>query len=374
MKHVGPTLAIALLLASCKHDDPKPAPRSDAGEHVLRVSPSLVDAGRVATARVQRKAPSGVVRLAADVIASPEGLAEAGSLVAGRLARFEAREGDTVKSGQILAWLDAPEAARAMADLLRARARAETAQKRVARLEPLVAQEAATQLALEDARLERDGARADLAAARIIVANLGLSEPGADAGAFSARVPVRSPVDGTIVERTAPLGAHVTPEAHLFRVVHEGGVLVEAKLPDGASVVLPPDAAAEIEQRGTTTCKARLVATLPEVTTATRTRPVRLLPEAGCKGLVAGAQAEARILVPGGTGDVLVVPANAVVEVKSTSVVFARSGDGFELRPVELGVRVGDDRVVKSGVTEADEVVTEGAVLLKGELLRSELE
>ena len=157
-------LSALLMLAACKHVEPPP-PKPDAGDRVLHVSVDLIDAGRIATARVTRKPPAGVVRLAADVVASPEGLAEAGSLVAGRLARFEAREGDLVKAGQVLAWLDAPEAARALADFMRARARSETAQKRVTRLEPLVKQEAATQLSLEDARLELDNARADLAAA-----------------------------------------------------------------------------------------------------------------------------------------------------------------------------------------------------------------
>lgn len=361
-------LAVALV-AACKQKEPAPAARAgDAGARVIHA-----DSSRIKTGRVVRKAPAGVVRLAADVVSSADGLAEAGALVAGRVARFEAREGDAVKAGQVLAWLDAPEAARAVADLVRARARSETAQKRVARLEPLVAQEAATQIALEDARLELDGARADLAASRTIVTSFGLGEPAVGAEAISARIPIRSPVDGTIVERTAPLGAHVTPETHLFRIVHEGGVLVEAKLPDGASVVLPPNARAEIEQRGVATCQAHVVATLPEVVAATRTRRVRLLPEA-CKGLVAGAQAEARIVVPGGTGDVLTVPADAVIDVKSTPIVFARAGDGYEMRPVELGVRVGDDRVVKAGVNEGDEIVVEGTVLLKGELLRSELQ
>lgn len=365
------TIAALAILASCKNEEPRPAAKPDAGSPLLHVSPSLVDAGRLVTGRVTRKPPAGIVRLAAEVVASPEGMAEAGSLVSGRLARFEAREGDTVKAGQVLAWLDAPEAARATADFLRARARSETAQKRVTRLEPLVAQEAATQVALEDARLELVNARADLAAARAVLGSFGLGEPGSDGA--NVRVPIRSPVDGTIVERTAPLGAHVTPEMHLFRVVHEGGVLVEAKLPDGSSVVLPPAATAEIEQRGAPVCKARVIGTLPEVVATTRTRRVRLRPE-GCSGLVSGAQAEARIVVPGGDGEVLTVPASAVLDVKSTTVVFTRRGDGYELRPVDLGVRIGDDRVVRSGVSEGEEVVTEGAVLLKGELLRSELE
>jgi cobalt-zinc-cadmium efflux system membrane fusion protein len=135
---------------------------------MVRVAPGLVESGRIRTVRATRRAPKGAVRLPAEIVASPEGAAETGTLLAGRIARFEFREGDRVKRGQVLAWVDAPEAARAVSDLIRARARTETQSRKVKRLEGLVASEAAAQVALDDARLELELARADLAAARTL--------------------------------------------------------------------------------------------------------------------------------------------------------------------------------------------------------------
>lgn len=390
--HLTAVIALSILAVACGRREGAPTPAGDAGAatrttsatpRAVRVAPDLVGAKRITTARVARRAPSGAVRLPADVVASPDGSAEAGTLLAGRVARFEAREGDRVKRGQVLAWLDAPEAGRAVADLLRARARTETQEKKVARLQGLVASEAATQIALEEARLELALARADLAAARTLAASVGLPEPpAAGAGAvLAAQLPVRSPVDGTVVERSAPLGAHVTPDDHLFRLVTEGRVLVEARVADGSPVVLAPGSTARVETRSGARCSATVLGALPQVEAATRSRRVRLAPEASCKGLVPGAQADVEIeiaaaaAVDGGTEHLLLVPAASIIEVKGAPVVFVKGREPgvFDLRPVEPGLRMGDDRAVNAGVSEGEEVVVDGAVLLKGELMRSEL-
>lgn len=392
-----PFALVAMLLAGCNRHEPDGRVAGDAPDahsastarppavRTVRVTPELLDAGRIHTVRATHRAPTGAVRLPADIVASPEGAAEAGTLLAGRIARFEFREGDRVKRGQVLAWLDAPEAARAVSDLIRARARTETQSRKVKRLEGLIASEAATQVALDDARLELDLARADLAAARTLVGSLGLSEPGATSGdstpALLAKLPVRSPVDGMIVERSAPLGAHVAPDTRLFRLVSEGRVLIEARIADGANVVLAASDKAHVQPRGGARCDARVLGVLPQVDAPTRSRRVRLAPEGACPGLVPGAQAEVEVEVPapasadGGVEDALVVPARAPLEIKSATVVFVKGREpgSFEVRPIEPGLRIGDDLIVRAGVADGEEVVVDGAILLKGELMRSEL-
>ena len=267
--------------------------------------------------------------------------------------------------------------------MIRARTRTETQARKVARLEGLVASEAATQIALDEARLDLDLARADLAAARTLVGSLGLAEPpkaSASAMMLTTQLPIRSPVDGVVVERTAPLGAHVSPETHLFRLVSEGRVLVEARIPDGANVVLAPASTARVQPRGGAACTARVLGVLPQVDAPTRSRRARLAPEPGCTSLVPGAQAEVEVEVPapsvdGGVDQVLTVPAVAIIEMKTAMILFVRGSEPgtFEMRPVEAGLRLGDHVAVHAGVTEGEEVVVEGTVLLKGELMRAEL-
>lgn len=371
------------------------ASTGDATTERLRVtvSPTLLESGRIQTSRVERRAPTGSLRLPGDVIATAEGAAEAGSLLSGRIARFEVREGDRVRASQVLAWIDAPEAARAVADLLRARTRTETHARKVQRLEGLVVSEAATHIALDEARLELDLARADLAAAKTLLASLGLPEPpaltkydGGGAIAVPARLPVRSPVDGVVVERMRPLGAHVTPDTHIFRLVSEGRSLVEARLADGGGFVIGPVTTpnAIIEPRGGKKCEGRVLGTLPEVDAQTRTRRVRIAPEPSCVGLVVGGHVDVDIQLPRGkddagtprVDDALVVPAASVIDLRTAKIVFVKghTAGEFFVRPVEPGPRTGDDLVIRAGLEEGEEIVSVGAVLLKGELVRSELE
>jgi multidrug efflux pump subunit AcrA (membrane-fusion protein) len=183
----------------------------------VRVDPSVVEAGRVRSVAVEKRAPSGTVEVPADVLASASGTAVAGALLAGRIARFDAREGDHVKRGQVLAWLDAPEATHAVADFVRARARTRMQARKVSRIEGLVASEAATQVALEEARLDNDIARADLAAARTVISSLGLPEPpetGEGTGplpAIGAQLPIRSPARGALASRRMRLPPRSKP-------------------------------------------------------------------------------------------------------------------------------------------------------------------
>jgi cobalt-zinc-cadmium efflux system membrane fusion protein len=382
--------AIALLGCGDRSATPSATPAASASSaapagsgHTVSVAPDLVTSGRIRTVVVARREATGTLRFPADVVASAESAAEAGSLVAGRIAGFEVREGDRVKRGQVLAWIDAPEAARALADVLRARARTEAGTRKVERLEGLVAAEAGTRLALDEARLELALARADLGAARTLSASLGIGEPAAlptTAGALPARVPIRSPVAGVVVERLASLGSHVSPETSVFHLVGEGGVVVEARVPEIAAARLSQQSVASLVPRSGPRCSARLLAVLPQVDPATRTRRARLLPDASCIDLVPGGQTEVELALPPAgpksSGEtVIAVPPEALVEARGASLAFVRRGGvgTFEMRPVEPGGLLGELRIIRAGLAVGDEVVVDGAVLLKGELLRAEL-
>jgi membrane fusion protein, heavy metal efflux system len=67
----------------------------------------------------------------------------------------------------------------------------------------------------------------------------------------------------------------------------------------------------------------------------------------------------------------LAVPASAVQTIGKTRVVFVRTQDGFERRPVTLGD--GDDRLfeVLSGVREDETIATSNTFVLKAEFLKS---
>lgn len=382
MKRTGLALAAAILV-SCKHPPPPGPPASagaDGGAMRVRIDASLLDSGRIRTERVERKALRTPGTFPGEAIADEVGRAEAGTLVSGRVASIEVDVGTTVKKGQVLAWVDSPEVGRAVAEVVRARARAEVAQRKAGRQKELEAQEATSKNAADEARAEARVAQADLAAARSLLASLGGFEPGLqDEGApkLYTRVAVKSPIEGAVSARHAVLGGPVSPERTLFEVVARGRVAVLARLPE--SVSQPPawDSPALVTPRaGGAPCDAAVRGALGPVDPDSRTRALRLEPTAPCPWLSPGAFVTAGVTLPGSdlgeTG--LVLPREAVIDVHGVTVVFVGDGDGYVARGVRVRQGLDGSAIVESGLAGGEEVVVSGALLLKGEVLRGELQ
>lgn len=373
-------LAFALLVCACKHDPaPAPAPSATSAPlaRVVNVDPGLTKDGRVVVEVLEMRSASGQVTIPGVVDSADLAAAAVTSLVAGRVATLSAKVGDPVVKGQVLATLDSPDSGRAQADLLRARGRAVLASRALARQLELEAQEATSKAAIDQARAEDQAAKADLAAARAVLGSIGAPEPGENGGASSA-IALRSPIAGVVIERAAVLGGPVAENAVMFRIVASDQVIVVARLPEtspshpsqGDEVTIAPRRAPELACPGTI---ERLVPYVDD----SRTRTVRVNPSSACK-LVPGAFVEVKLRdrSSGDAGAGIFVPTAAVVEVHGvTSVFVAGTKEGsFTLRPVRVGATSGDDSEITSGVTAGERVVTGGALLLKGELLRQELE
>jgi cobalt-zinc-cadmium efflux system membrane fusion protein len=388
------SLLFAAMSFSCRGGDPPAGARAEAsradgaagaaGPPIVRVDPSVIGTDRIVVAPVTRRPMSGDVRIPAEVIASEQAAADVGALVSGRLASIEAREGDTVKRGQVIAYVDSTEAARAVADVIRARARADAASRRLDRQRALEQDRATSPAAVDDARTELAVAEADSAAARTVLSSLGISEPPPPSphGALAARVPLRSPIDGVLVSRMTSLGAPVSPDKTLFRIVAPDRMIAEARWTD-AVIPPPPDGTAvRLSARGGETsasCAGRVRTTIGLVDETTRARRVRILPDGRCAMLVPGAYldvtfASATLGRPGAA--VLAVPKEAVVDVRGAPTIFVagREKGSFSAHVVRTGRTTNDEVALEDGVSEGALVVVAGTVLLKGELLRAELE
>lgn len=384
--------AVFVSLAACSRTEPRRDPAApaeagapQAGPPLVTVDPSLVVSGRIVVAPVSRRSLRGDLRVPAEIAPSESGAADVGALIGGRVGTIEVHEGDAVKRGQVLAWVDSPEAGRIAADVIRSRARVIAASRKLERQLGLEQDRATSAAAVDEARVDLATAEADAAAARTMLTSLGIPEPPPPAqGALAARVPVRSPIDGVVVERTATLGAPVSPDKTLFRVLARDHVVVEARWTDATAMPPPKDAEAKLLPRGGTgdagaACTGKVSATVGLVDDKTRARRVRIVPDGPCAILVPGAYIDAAFTssaLGASAAPTLALPKDAVVDVRGAPTVFVAHGKpgSFAAHVVRLGRTTTDDVAIDDGVTEGDRVVVVGAVLLKGELLRSELE
>lgn len=379
-RSVALVLSLAALTSCRNAAAPAPPPERTAAPTTLHVEPALFASGRIQSVSVERRAPSSELRVAGEARAGAFASAEVGALVSGRVASIEAAEGARVERGQVLAFVDAPEAARATADVLRARARAAAASRKLARQLALEGQEATSKNAVDEARADDQVARADLLAARTLLRSLGGSEPpaGAESSAseVSARVAIRAPVKGLVSRREAMLGGVVTPDKSLFWIANDERPIVLARVPETAAAPVDGERAALRVRASQSACEGTVRGRLGVVDAATRTASVRIEPHASCGPLPSGAYVDVTFRRPDpAESPVLVVPRDAVVDVRGVATAFVAdpATGAVSVRALRVRDVPGPDLVVEAGVAEGERVVREGAVLLKGELLRAEL-
>lgn len=346
----------------------------------ITIDPTLLESGRVRVAGAEKRPARVEVRLPGEVVPSETAEAEVSTLVDGRVASLGAAEGQRVKKGDVLAQIESPEAIRATSDLLRARSRATLTERVLTRQLELEALEATSKNAVDEARAADASAKAELAAARTLLSNLGASEPSKDAQGkgYAVRIPIRAPIDGVVIERRATLGGQASPDKPLFRLVDPERVVIVAKKPETVVAPLDEGAQAMVRPRGTqTSCPAHVTRNY-RVIDAQRTVPIRLALDSSCPELTVGGYVDVAFVFDAPQAEAgpphVVVPRAAVIEIKGVNVVFVERGPGkFTAEPVTVQQGEGPDAVILRGVSDGERVVVEGTLLLKGEMLRSEL-
>ncbi|HEX5035819.1 MAG TPA: efflux RND transporter periplasmic adaptor subunit [bacterium] len=130
---------------------------------------------------------------------------------------------------------------------------------------------------------------------------------------------------------------------------------------DAAAVSLPSDPSAPME--GT------VKAVDPVVDAMTRSVRARILVSDAGRRIRPNTYVD--VTLKSDLGESLLIPSSAVLDSGTRRIVFVRSGDRFETREVAVGPKAsaggGDDVVIKSGLSEGEEVVTGAAFLVDSE-------
>ncbi len=329
-----------------------------------------------AKAEIRELSPS--LEVSAELIADPDREAEVGARIAGRVMSVPASVGDVVAKGAPVVILESPDAGKARSEWISAGARAEVARSAWLREKDLLEKNVASRKDLEEAEGAHRIAEADLAAAKTLLASLGIPESEASRSKDPAQVVLRSPIAGTVVSRTAHIGQTVEPKDTLIEVIDLDKLWLSASVYEKDMRLVAKGKPVQIGVRAYPDevfkgIVDRVGDTLDE---KTRTVAVRVILENPGHRLKPGMFANARIE---GAHDhpsrpMLAVPWSAVQQVDEHNAVFVHAGErGFELRRVHTGERSGDLVEVLNGLQEGDEVVTNGSFLLKGVLLKSTL-
>jgi multidrug efflux pump subunit AcrA (membrane-fusion protein) len=311
-------------------------------------------------------------------------------IVAG-LREVRVRAGDRVRTGQILAVLEDADAQaavrRARADLAAAiegRAESEQAVRvaevnaRVAgaahaRMTRLLAAQAVTQQAYEEAEgrqqsssadRERAAAQSRGGAARIEEARAALSS----AEAALAYTRIAAPFPGRVIDRRVDPGSQASPGTPLLVVEQEGTLRVEASVDESRASILTVGATAHVElESAGRQMEGRVTEVVPTIDPASRAFLVKIELPPARDPLVAALRPGmfARVRFPTGIEERLTVPAAALLPAGDLDRLFVVEGGRAHLRLVTLGQRDADRVEILSGLDPGEVVVTAPTPVLR---------
>jgi cobalt-zinc-cadmium efflux system membrane fusion protein len=357
-----------------KEHSPSPAAAEtrqvEASPSVLRIDPGMLRDLRITVIEAESRPGGEGVSLLGEVGVNEETYAEVGSALPSRVVRVLASPGDSVRRGQPLVELQSVELGRARGEYLGARARAELARAAVARKRELAGRVVPLR-EVQEAEAEARAAEAELQAAIASLRALGLSEGDLSSGGKSdARFLLRSPIPGTVIERSVVAGRMTDPSKPLFRVGDLSRLWLTVHAYERDAVRVRPGSSARVTFPALPGRVVAGVVTLVgrQVDVVSRTIPVRIEVENEAGLLRPGMSASAWVRL-GDTGSTVVaVPAASLQRLEDEWRVFIPKGEGtFEIRTVGRGRDLGGEIEIVSGLRPGERVVVDGAFLLKAE-------
>ncbi len=349
----------------------------------VTLTPEKLQAAGIETRKVNPEPLSALISATAVIEFNGDRLSKVSPRVSGRVAKLLASQGDRVKAGQPLAYLDSVELDQAWSDYVKARGKVELAKKSLGREETLFEKKVSAEKDVIKARQEMGEAEADLNLSMERFRLLGIDVVGMeqqkngnkDAG--HPLIPLASVVSGAVIERTATPGEIVGTDKVLFTIADLSSLWVvidiyENSLPlihSGTGVKVSVSALPDAVFNGT-------IAHVGDVVDEkSRTIKARVIVDNASGKLKPGMFATVSIDAKGPSREqVIAVPEDALLLDGTTSYVFVETGPGaFARRDVTVGRNLGKRIEVTDGLKKGDSFVIKGAFVLKSELKKESL-
>ncbi|MFT3931024.1 MAG: efflux RND transporter periplasmic adaptor subunit [Spongiibacteraceae bacterium] len=278
--------------------------------------------------------------------------------------------GDSVKQGDVLATISAPEQdqelAQAQANYAQTKERADLAQLTADRYESLRLKDGITQHELEEKRSELRQARSNLAAAQAEVNRL---------DQLRGLRSIAAPFSGVITHRSIDIGDLVTAgNKALFTLTQIDPLKLTIWVPqaNAGQIKIGQTVKVELNEHQHDSFDAKVDRVAGGIDTQTRSRQVDLvLPNADGK-LLPGAYAEANIELANGT-EALVAPSSVLISTsEGFQVAVVDKENRIAFRDIKIGRDLGREIEVLHGIEPSDTlIVSPSDLLVEGETVKT---
>jgi len=383
-------MGIAVLTAGCgkkeaekeKHaaiEEKKEA--GHAGEHekedpeVVTLSPEKQKSSGIEVRQVALENTAVPLSATAAIEINMDRSAKISPRVTGKAVRIIASQGDRVKAGQALAYLDSVELDQTWSDYIKAKGKVELARKNFQREESLFEKKISPEKDVLKAKQEFGEAEADLNLAKERFRLLGVDVSQFELTKGNGNhplIPVTSPVSGVVLEKTVTQGEMVSSDKALFTVADLSTlwVVIDIYEKDISRLRLGTGVKVSVTAFSDKTFRGKIAYIGDVIDEKTRTEKARVTIDNSSGLLKPGMFATVLIeTTSGGTERIIAVPEEAVVVDGTKRHVFIQiAPEQFKRREIEAGRTLGNRMEVTMGLKEGETVAVKGAFILKSEL------
>jgi len=371
---------LVVLPAGCgKHEEPGASNAATPPAMHVETSRSAEGLNRVETSVVSASQDKPKLTLAGKVAYGEDRYSKISSPVQGRVIEVRARLGDRVKTGEVLLVVDSQDIAQAYSEFIKEESDLTFAIRAYELAKDLYETKA---LPLKDLKQsENDLVKAKAEFRRAKERLLSLRVPPEELGKpidkqkITSRFDMRSPLTGTVVERTVTPGQSVggDPSQVLFTVADLDTLQVVADIYERDLDLIHPGltATVTVEAYPDIPFAAAVAAIGDVVDQNTRTIKVRAWVDNASHKLKPEMFARLHIDISEGKAFIS-LPKEAVLEIDGKEYVYVVSADGqYTKQEVKVGTTTDDRLRILKGLKLGDRVVTKGAILLKGNEAKS---
>mgnify|MGYP004508422013 FL=1 len=215
-------IAAMLAITACGQSEQKPEQKEEAQaeQSEITLTNAQIKAVGIEIGQMEKRNLTQVIRTSGNMEADPQSRADVTSLIGGMLRSITVKEGDNVRAGQVVAWIENTSILEMQKNYMAAVQELHAAQQELQRQKNMSAQGAGVAKNLQQAQNACSLARANASGLAQQLAQLSISPSRTAAGHFSTRVPIKAPIAGTVGHINVSTGGYADVSTVLMDIVN----------------------------------------------------------------------------------------------------------------------------------------------------------
>lgn len=287
---------------------------------------------------LQQRNMTGFVEANGQLEVPPQNEAAVTAVLGANLAEIMVIEGEQVRKGQVLAYISHPDLVRVQTEFLNAANELALQEKEFARQEKLYEAGVGSGETFQRAEAQRNNAKGRVQGLRSQLQLLNLNLERILKGNIAQRIPVISPIEGTVQKVNVKTGQYAQPQTSMFEIVNTEHVHADLMVfeKDVSKVKVGQEVEFSVESLPGTELRAEIISVGKTFEQDPKALHVHAEIENKPENLIPGMYVRGRINID--STQTTALPESAIAKEGDTYFAFTaeREGEGWSFKPVEV--------------------------------------